>query len=336
VAGRVAVTPLDFGDTVLAGGTVIQIDATEYELAYQQAAAKLRQSQAAIGADGETPTDQLQPKTSAVVREAEAARDAASQRLERLRSLRVGTSISQTDLESAEADFEIQSARVASSMNQAQESIAAIGVAEADLKIAKRNLAETTIMAPFEGVIQERIVSEGTIVSPGQILIRIAKTDRLRFRGSLPERASSLVSVGQSVRLEFDFPSREIVGVISRISPIVDMRTRSLSFEVDVPNDDQLLRPGLFASASIVVDDAATALAIPESALSRFAGVDKVWLVVDGRAQAQSVQIGRRMSPWVEILDGLQLGDQVLFESELGREGVAVRSPENLPSGSDT
>jgi hypothetical protein len=91
--------------------------------------------------------------------------------------------------------------------------------------------------------------------------------------------------------------------------------------EADLANADSRFRTGLFAEAEIVVDADERTLAVPESSIVEFAGVEKVWVVRDERAHGQRVRTGRRQGNLVEILEGLNANDQVLANGDEGREG---------------
>ena len=112
------------------------------------------------------------------------------------------------------------------------------------------------------------------------------------------------------------------------VSPSLDPQSRALVFEADIPNPDQKLRSGLFAEAEVVVDSDAAALVIPHTALEQFAGVEKVWKVVDGMATEQEVLVGPRRSEGREILQGLSDGDRILLHADQGRVARVVTASE--------
>ena len=105
------------------------------------------------------------------------------------------------------------------------------------------------------------------------------------------------------------------------MSPIVTQTSRAVRIEADVPNPDHALQAGLFAEADVIVEPEAQALALPSAAVTRFAGVEKVWLVADGNATQQSIRTGREEEGRVEILDGVAEGSQVVANADAGRSG---------------
>ena len=114
---------------------------------------------------------------------------------------------------------------------------------------------------------------------------------------------------------------------------------RSLVFEAEVNNDAGALRAGLFAEAEVIVDPQAQALVIPPSAISEFAGVEKVWKLVEGVAQETPVRTSRRNSSAVEIVGGLAAGDTILVDASQGQvariEPVAESADATLHAATD-
>ena len=109
---------------------------------------------------------------------------------------------------------------------------------------------------------------------------------------------------------------------ISRISPSLDPISRSLVFEASIDNSDGSLRSGLFAEGVIAVEPDAKGIAIPSSTLVRFAGVDKVWKIVDGKMKEQVVALGRQQGDLIEIRSGVAAGDQLLLQGKEGKQGT--------------
>ena len=118
-------------------------------------------------------------------------------------------------------------------------------------------------------------------------------------------------------------------GLVSRISPALDVSNRTLTVEIDVPNPGPQLRVGLFAEAAVVVDPKAQSLAIPGNTVREFAGVEKVWVVQAGQAAERVVTTGRRDGDWVEVLTGLAAGDNVVRQPQEDLAGPVVVRPSN-------
>ena len=319
VVGRIVEVNCDLGDTVAAGAQLIRLDDTEYKLKVLQAEAQLAQVRAAIGLGADDPVSQLNPLNSPPVRETKAILDEARQQIARLEKLFAQGAVVATDLEAAQSLERVADARYNSSLNSVREKMALVEVQASVLQLAQQELSDTVILAPLAGVVLSRSAAVGTYVQAGQPIAELAKVNPLRFRGSVPERFAQKLRLGQAVRIAL--AGRTLQTQIARISPALDPMNRSLVFEADVPNDDNALRSGLFGQAEIVIDDQSTAIVVPSSALVRFAGVDKVWQVADGRVSEVIVQVGREIDGRVEIVEGLTSGQHVLQVGAGGRAG---------------
>jgi RND family efflux transporter MFP subunit len=321
IPGRVAKVHVDLGDRVEKETPLITIDDEQYRLLVAQAEAQLAQARSAVGLRDGDPLEALNPDNAPPVREAKAVWDEAKQSVERIRRLSLQNAISATDLEVAEAGERVAAARFTSAQNAVREKIAMIGVQSAQLGLARQNLVDTVVRAPFAGIIQGRQVAVGTYVQPGQSLATLVSMSPLRFRAAIPERYAHELRIGQKVNLEIELcqQSREVE--ITRISPTLDPMSRALGFESIVDNQDQSLRSGLFAEAEIVLDPHATAIVVPTAAVVRFAGVDKVWKVEGDMVRAQAVRLGRIESDRSEIIAGLEVGDKILSDGGQGKVG---------------
>jgi RND family efflux transporter MFP subunit len=222
--------------------------------------------------------------------------------------------------------MDVAAARYKSALYSVNESIALLGVRRAELGLARQILRDAEIRAPFDGVIEQRDVAPGAYLQMGQPVVTLVKVNPWRFRASVPEREAAAVRVGQRVTIRIEGEPLTLEAAIVHISPSVQMSNRSLTIEAaeqtatgttpqaadGVPAPQ--LRRGLFAEADIHVDSEARTLAVPRAAVREFAGVEKVWRVVDGQAAEQPVRVGRKNDTLAEILDGLAAGDMVIVE----------------------
>ena len=319
VTGRVVTAPVDLGDQVVEGATLVTLDQQEYEVLVQQAESQLSQVRAAVGLKPDADVESLDPLNAPPVREARAVWEESQQQIRRMKELRLQDAVSDAEFESAAAAERVAEARYASSLNSVREKVAQIGVRQAELELAKQRLQDTKITAPFDCVVQNRMVAPGAFIQVGQPVANIVRTKVLRFRGTMPERYVHELEIGQSVILRIESFPDPIPVKVSRISPTLDEMSRSLIFEALVDNANGRLRSGLFCEAEVEIDDTATALVVPPSAVIRFAGVDKVWAVVDGIAKELVIQLGRTEPDRVEILSGIKEGTQVLRDGSKGR-----------------
>ncbi len=320
VPGRVVEVNCDLGDVVEADQMLVKLDQLEYELLAAQAEAQLTQARAAIGLKAGDPVEKLNPMNAPPVREASAVLEEAKKSVERLRKLFTQGAVVATDIEAATALESVADARFNSSLNSVREKIALVGVQTALRSLAEQRLRDTRITAPFKGRIQNRTVAVGSYVNVGQPILELARTEVLRYRASVPERYAAEIEIGLKVMLLIDDQAPREVR-ITRISPSLDAVSRSLMFEAEVPNSDGALRSGSFAQADVVLDDQSQAIAIPASALVRFAGVQKVWKVSDGKVKEVVVEIGDEEEGQIKVVSGLAEGDIVLLDGGAGGAG---------------
>lgn len=193
-------------------------------------------------------------------------------------------------------------------------------------------LAKTVLRAPFDGAVGLRLVSPGAYVQPGQDLVNLEDIDPLKIEFRVPERHAAAMTVGRPLSVRLDaVPGRQFVGEIYAIDPRLDAATRTFALRGRVPNEERLLRPGMFAQVELTVGERPQALVIPEEAIVPRGENLFVFKVVDGKVALTPVRTGLREPGMVEIVEGLAAGDTVVTEGQMKlREGMAVaaRPPE--------
>ncbi|MFV0442727.1 MAG: efflux RND transporter periplasmic adaptor subunit [Planctomycetaceae bacterium] len=335
VPGRVAEVHVDLGQSVKAGTELISLDREDLRLEIEQADAQLQQARAAVGLAVEAPLASLNPLSAPPVREAQAVLDEARTKRARIERLHAQNAITDTEWQQAVAAEKVAAAQLASATNSVNEKIALIYVRVAELALARQRFTDAAMPAPFDGLVLERHVAPGSYVQTGQAVVTLVRINPLRFQGTLPERYARDVRIGQEVHLLVNGDDIDRTARINRISPALDLASRALLFEADIDNADGRLRAGLFGEADVVLDPEQTALVVRSSVLSEFAGMEKVWKVVDGKSVEQRVQIGGRRGDLVEVLDGLQAGDRVLLDGESGKPArvtvASTQTPEPHP-----
>lgn len=331
VAGRVDEVDVDLGDVLTAGTPLATLNQADFRLQVSLADAQLMQARAALGLKPTDPAESLNPENAPPVREAKAVWDETRTRVDRLRQLqqRARNAVTQEELDQAVAAEGAAEARHAAAINAVLEKIALIGVRSSELAVAQQRLADTLVVAPFDGLVEERHVARGSFVQVGDPIATLVKTSTLRYRGTMPERHAHRLELGQQVTLKIEGAEGVRTALVTRISPTVEESSRSLAFEAAVDNTRGDLRTGLFAEGEVVVDPAARSLVIPKSAVIEFAGAEKVWKVVAGQAEEKVVRTSRRGAQGLEVVEGLAAGDIILQNAGEGR--VARVEPTNNP-----
>jgi len=145
----------------------------------------------------------------------------------------------------------------------------------------------------------------------------------------VPESAVAFVRAGRPVQFHVDaFPDRTFEGRISRISPSVDQQSRTLKIEAMADNPAGVLKPGFFARVTIQTDRKDRVLVVPSAALFNFSGLEKLFVIENGKVAERIVRSGTRLDDQVEIVEGLKEGERVAASNienlQQGRE-VSVR-----------
>jgi RND family efflux transporter MFP subunit len=233
--------------------------------------------------------------------------------------------VTEQEFDTMVAQLKAAQARYNAAINTVGEQISLIGVRRKELALARQAVIDSEVAAPFDGVVGERFVSPGEFVSAGQAVVSLVRSDVLRYTAGVPESRAAEIKEGQQLNI---IRGTSIVAPIatklSRVSPTVMQATRSILVEADVPNPSLALQAGLFAEAEIVVEPDEKAIVVPRSAVSRFAGVQKVWIVAEGNARQQTIRTGREDIERVEVLDGLVVGAMVVLNASEGHDGPVV------------
>ena len=318
--GRLRTFSVDIGSAVKAGDVLVQIEPRDYELRIKQTEALLAQARARLGLTVEGGDDKVDIEKVSTVREAKALLAEAEKNVARFRRLQLEKISSEAEMERAQAAYLVNLNRYEDSLQDAREKQAVLAQRRAELEIARQQLTDTSVRAPFDGVVQQRLTSMGEFVAAGSAVLVLVRVDPLRLRAEVPERLASQIRAGQPVRLALDGDTNSYVGSLQRISPALDERTRMLTVEAEIANPGHL-RPGAFAKAAIVVQDAKPALVIPEDAIVTFAGTERALTIATNTAIEKRITTGRRENGFVEVLKGLRPGERV------------IRRPEGIQSG---
>jgi RND family efflux transporter MFP subunit len=185
---------------------------------------------------------------------------------------------------------------------------------------------DTRIVAPFGGVVVARRKDRGTSVNPDDVVLEIARIDKLRIRLEVPETQVDLVHQGTPVvAILPTLGGRRIDATISRFAPALDAKTRMLPVEVDVPNENGTLLGGVRVEIRFNEQAREDVLVVPSEALLQ-EGSDVVIYVANADiAKRQVVQTGYDNGVYVEILKGISEGDLVLLGGRgLLRDGIRV------------
>ncbi len=238
----------------------------------------------------------------AQLRAAEATAALAKANLERARDLRENNTNSVAELDAADA--------------QAKQ-------ADAQVQAIRAVIAKKTIRAPFDGRLGLRLVNLGQILREGDPISTLQTLDPIYVNFSLPQQRISQIAPGSVVHVTSDAaPGESFEGKITAISPEVDTATRNIRVQATISNRGEKLRPGMFANVDVVLPSRTEALAIPATAVLYAPYGDSVF-VIDEKKDEQSgkvqqvlrqqfIRLGAARGDFVNVIDGLKPGEQVV------------------------
>jgi membrane fusion protein (multidrug efflux system) len=297
VSGEVTDVALDEGAAAGKGQVVIDIDPERRQLEADDAGARVVQAQAELD---------------------ETNREAA-----RIEKLHARGAASQSQLDEARTALRLARSRVVAS--------------EAQLGLARRAVRDSSVVAPFDGLVARRYVNIGEYVTAGQALFDLVALDPIEVEFHLPEADSARVAVGNRVEVRVaPYPDEVFEATVSVVSPRIDPATRTLRAKAVVPNPDGRLRPGLFARADLGVSQRDGVVMIPEEALLQRADGAVLFRLVGGdRVERLLVETGTYRDGWVEIRDGLAADDWIVVRGQtelIDGSAVSVRDSEGRPT----
>lgn len=278
---------VNVGDEIKRGDILVELDDSLNRRQIEEARAAVARAEAAIA--------QAKSRLSTVEKD-----------YKRYKQLYEEQVISRQQFDQTEGQYEVEKA--------------GLDLAQRELKQAQARLEQLLIVknyhkvaAPVGGVIAERRVDPGDTVKSGDVLLVISRQDNVKIKGPITETDYPKVKLGQPVRVRVDaFPGREFNGKVNRISPVLDPATRTGEVEALMASQG-LLKPGMFAPASIVVGSH-EALALPREAVRQLAGTGEWYCFVasDDVAQQRPIKRGAEQGNWIEITEGIGESDLVI------------------------
>jgi membrane fusion protein (multidrug efflux system) len=215
--------------------------------------------------------------------------------------------------------------RKALSQQAYDQAVSELEAVEAELAALRVTLAKTEIRAPFPARVGLRRVSEGAWVTPETTLTTLQDTSRIKVDFTVPERHAGAIAVDQPFRFRVAGRGETFEGRVLALEPAIDAPTRSLLVRGVFENPGGALLPGAFATVEVPIEQPGEGILVPAEAIVPSVSGHAVYVLRDGRAQLQPVEIGLRTPDAVQVLQGLAFGDTVLTTNLLRlRPGVRV------------
>ncbi len=327
------------GDIVKQGQVIAQVDRTDFLQKVREIEAKVAQAKAQLS-ELETGTriEELRQAEEAV-KQAQSRFENAKIQRERIEALYKREVISKKERDIADMDFTVAEAQLASSQQNLkllregarqevrEGSQAKLREMEAILEQERTRLQNAKIVAPFRGEVSRKYMDAGALVSPSTPLVSLVHTETLKIVANVLEKDIPLLKAGMKAKIRTEsYPGRVFEGRVEKINSALDLSTRTLQAEVYIHNADRSLKPGMFASVEVVLLEKPQTLVIPREAILEAKNEMSVFVVEGKQAVRRPITIGYEQDHMVEVLKGLNQGDQVIIKGQqLIKEGSAVR-----------
>ena len=286
-AGRVQDVFVRLGDRVTRGQRIAKIE--DFEIVEQ-----VKQAEAA------------QDVAAATIRQREADLQLALTNVERSRNLFQRQLLPKQTLDDNEARYQAAVAQIDLAKAQSTQSKARLD----ELRI---NLANTVIVSPVNGFVAKRSVDPGAFVSQNAPVVDVVDISSVRLVVNVVERDLKELRSGASAKVEVDaFPGEMFQGRIARVAPVLDPATRTAPIEIEIPNSDFRLKPGMYARVGITTETKKETLVVPVDAVADLGGRRGVFQHLNGIAIFRAIEVGTEGEELIEVVGGLSEGDQVI------------------------
>lgn len=344
VGGTVESLNVEVGDLVSAGQLLFVVDDTDLQISAQTALAGIQQAQAGVNsaqaqynsAVGGSSQSQLDSARTAM-ESAKINYDDAAKNLERTKELFAVGGASQTEVEALESGVELARQQYEAAKNQydllndkilkESEAAAAAGVRQAQAGVEsarsqynsiQNQIANTRVKAEVSGMVASNNVTVGGTVSMGAPAMTIMDIDTVKVVLGVSDQAINQIAIGSTVYVTISAASDEVFeGHVSNIAPAPDNQTMLYPVEVELKNPDHLIKPGMFASAKLVLSAQDGVISLPINAV--VSKNDETYVFVlqdDNTVKKVSVQTGMTNDESIEIVSGLAEGDQVVIRGQ--------------------
>ena len=335
VTGRITELSLESGDRFQKGDPLVRIDVVDMAAQTSQAHAAVAVAESVVAqrnADLSAAQALLNQYESQKL-EIQATLDLAIIDQRRTQNLRVEGAVSQDQLDQANtilAQAKARLAQVSASIRQAQASIqqakdairqseSTVHQAQSGVTAANVNESYGTILAPFDGVVMEKLAYAGEIAAPGTPLLLIENPHHLQLEVSVPEENLRLIQVGQVVTVEVDAAQQSFEGTIAQIVPTADPNSRSFIVKIPLKSTSKQLISGMFGRISLSLGTQQQTLLVPTSALIRRGQLQGIYTVENQGEQPiavlQWIKTGQTHNQEVEVVSGLSSGDRIITEN---------------------
>jgi HlyD family secretion protein len=339
VSGYLERMDVHIGEIVKQGQVIAQIERTDFLQKVSEIEAKVAQAKAQLSElEAGTRTEELR-QAEETVRQAQSKFENARLHWERIEALFKRQVISKKEMDSAAMEYTVAEAQLTSSQQNLkllqegarrevrEGTLAKLKEMEAILEQEKTHLKNTKVTAPFRGEISRKHVDAGALVSSSTPLVILVHTETLKIVANVLEKDIPLLKPGMKAKVWVEsYPDKVFDGKVEKINSALELSTRTLQAEIYIPNPNRFLKPGMFANVEIVLLEKPQTLVIPREAILETGSEMSVFVVEGKQAVRRSIILGYEQNRMVEVLKGLNQGDQVIIKGQqLIKDGSAIR-----------
>jgi RND family efflux transporter MFP subunit len=322
--GIVWETYVERGTVVRKGQPLVRLDPTDEINALDAGIAAMHELAVRLGVT--TDTETFDPENQPEVRSALADYELAKTNHGRATKLFQEGTINQAEFDQSATQLESARQRYALAKHQILQLYASLGTQKVRVRSLAQAVSDTTITAPFDGIVGERYVSPGEWLGKGAKVARVVQLDPIRLVLTVPERNAAAVAEGQEVEFTVNaYPEKKFTGKVKYISPALSVESRALAVEAEVENHELLLKPGFFATARLALPGAGKAFLVPLTAVKREREVAKIFVIQYGVARERVIRTGDTIGNKIEVFDNLSADDVVAVDASKLSDGVRVK-----------
>jgi len=204
-------------------------------------------------------------------------------------------------------------------------SLTALNTVEADIRVVEAQIAQTSIIAPFDGVLGLREISEGAYITNSTVITNFYSIDPVKLDFAIPGKYAAEVKAGDIIYFQTEAMTKQFEGEVYAIEPQIDETTRTLRLRAICSNEEGLLLPGQFARIELIMSSIDNALMVPTVSVIPELNGHKVFIASNGKVTSKMVKIGMRTDNSVQIVEGINPQDTVITSGLLEiREGSAI------------
>ncbi|HBT20895.1 MAG TPA: hypothetical protein DEA47_06000 [Peptococcaceae bacterium] len=330
ISGKVASVHVSKGQRVRKGQLLVSLEKDELKAQFNQAQAAYRK---AVAAYSTTESQIIQAENN--FKNASANFENTEKEYNRMKVLYEQGVVSEQQFDAVKAQYQVAQSNLNAAKRQLEivkktsyeVAKADIKQAEANLDLSRQRLENCDISSPIDGIVAQVNVDPGEMANVGAPVVTIVEMDRVLAAAKVTEKYLKSIKEGQTVEVMIEAISdRPFKGKVVHISPVADAKNaNTYEVEVEIPNEEHQIKPGMSAVVSLVIERAEDVLAVPVDSVVERSGKDVVFVVDGERAAARKVSLGIKDDKYVEIKKGLKRGDRVVIRGQhLLNEGDRV------------